>query len=74
MKTAWPARACALAAVALLGVGAYLALRSAEPDPPLTVTEPERALGEVPLGRHPLTLAFVNQGRDERQILGIVEY
>lgn len=73
MKTAWPARACAFAAVVLLGVGVYFALRSG-PDAPLTVTEPERALGEVPLGRHPLTFAFVNPGRDKRQIIGIVEF
>jgi len=65
---------CAVAAVGLLGWGAYSAFHARPgPDPVCFVTPTEYELGTVPVGDRVVTFAITNPAGKPRQIVGLAE-
>lgn len=67
--------ACAVAACGLAGWVAFLALRPSSPEDPdmWIVAEPDRDLGELPLGTHPVTFRLTNPAGTPRRVIGFAE-
>jgi hypothetical protein len=67
--------ACAVAACVLAGWAAFLAFRPAEQQSPDTweVEEPDRDLGELPLGTRTVTFRVTNRAAADRRVIGLAE-
>ena len=69
-------RICAFLAIALLAVAGYLHVTHVE-EPPfgqaLTVHEPDRDLGTLPIGEHELRFRITNASSQNLRVIGAAE-
>lgn len=69
-------RICAFVAIALLAVAGYLHVSHVE-EPPfgqaLTVHEPDRDLGTLPIGEHELRFRITNASSQDLRVIGASE-
>jgi hypothetical protein len=72
--TAQLSRILLLAAVSLLGVAGYLALRpDSDALPPFVVEEADRDLGELTVGVHEVVFRLTNPADRPRRVIGLSE-
>jgi hypothetical protein len=69
----WLGRFLVLAALALIGLGGYLALFADRPDPTFAIDRPERVLEGVRVGAHTVEFGITNPARRPRRIVGLRE-